>query len=230
MKIVLIHPPLDDPTLPYHSIAYLRGHLAHNGFHDVSARDLNVEFVNYCLEEDVIRQFYDEIDARQKRFASRGGLAFNEQEEFYQLWSAERVDPRLVREAAAVQRNYDAFIDFDAYHHSVVRLRRHFQMLGALCYPAEIHEFKYKSRGRYSIYHLNDLFNAELCSRVCYPIERFFHDRCAEDPDLSSGDCIGMSIVYDHQLLPALHLMRLIRNRWPEKLLLLGGTGMQPSL
>ena len=35
MNITLAHPPLDDPTLPYHSTAYLAGHLAHNGFRDV---------------------------------------------------------------------------------------------------------------------------------------------------------------------------------------------------
>jgi hypothetical protein len=59
MNITLIHPPLDDPTLPYHSTAYLAGHLNHNGFSNVVMRDLNVEFVNYCITEPAVSFFYE---------------------------------------------------------------------------------------------------------------------------------------------------------------------------
>jgi len=51
MRLTLVHPPFDDPTLPYHSTAYLTGHLMHTGFHEVATRDLNIEFINYALEE-----------------------------------------------------------------------------------------------------------------------------------------------------------------------------------
>jgi hypothetical protein len=60
MRLVLAHPPLDDPTLPYHSTAYLAGHLVHNGFTDVVTRDINIEFVNWTFEADVLHAFYDE--------------------------------------------------------------------------------------------------------------------------------------------------------------------------
>jgi hypothetical protein len=36
MKITLIHPPLDDPTIPYHSFDLPRWTFAHNGFKDVA--------------------------------------------------------------------------------------------------------------------------------------------------------------------------------------------------
>jgi anaerobic magnesium-protoporphyrin IX monomethyl ester cyclase len=226
VKIVLIHPPLDDPTLPYHSTAYLRGHLQHNGFENVATRDLNIEFVDYCLDPDVAQEFSDEIESRAKRFECRQGLTFTQQEEFYSVWSAGRLDASAAGRAAATLRSRESFIDFDGYRASVEQIRRHFHMLGTLCYPADIQDFKIRGRGRYSIYHLNDLFNPDLCSRVCYPIERFFFDRCAGDAELLSAGCIGMSVVYDHQLLPALHLMRLMRDRFPDKLLLLGGTAI----
>ncbi|MBZ5532819.1 MAG: radical SAM protein [Acidobacteriia bacterium] len=224
MKITFIHPPLDDPTIPYHSTAYLRGHLLQNGFENISTRDLNVEFVNYCLEDDVIHDLSDEVEHRLDALSLQGGLSFSEQEEFYSLWSAEKGDPGAIQQAAATMRSREAFTNYDVYRDSVKHLRRHFRTVGALCYPSEIQDFKMKSRGRYSIYHLNDLFNPDLCSKICYPIEKFFFDRCASDKDLLSSDCIGMSIVYDHQLLPGLHLLRLMKKRWPEKLFLLGGT------
>jgi hypothetical protein len=45
---------LDDPTVPYHSTAYLKGHLAANGFDDVTLRDVNVEYVNWLLRPDTV--------------------------------------------------------------------------------------------------------------------------------------------------------------------------------
>jgi anaerobic magnesium-protoporphyrin IX monomethyl ester cyclase len=224
MKITFVHPPLDDPTIPYHSTAYLRGHLLQNGFENISTRDLNVEFVNYCLEAAVTSRFSDEVKSRLDAFASQGGLSFSEQEEFYSLWAAEKSDPEAIKRAVATMRNPETFTDYDVYGQSVKRLRRHFRLLGALSYPAEIQDFKMKGRGRFSIYHLNDLFSPDLNAKVCYLLERFFFDRCADDQDLQSSDCIGMSIVYDHQLLFGLHLLRLMKKRWPEKLFLLGGT------
>jgi hypothetical protein len=41
MKIVLIHPPLDDPTIQY-ATAYLAGHLRAKGLDDVVMRDVNI--------------------------------------------------------------------------------------------------------------------------------------------------------------------------------------------
>jgi hypothetical protein len=60
MQLTLIHPPFDDPTLPYHSTAYLAGHLMHCGFSEVVTRDLNIEFINYALEEASVESFYSE--------------------------------------------------------------------------------------------------------------------------------------------------------------------------
>lgn len=39
MKWVLAHPPLDDPTIPNHSTAYLAGHRAHCGFTGIKGRN-----------------------------------------------------------------------------------------------------------------------------------------------------------------------------------------------
>src|SRR5438270_1305346 len=105
MKIALVHPPLDDPTIPYHSTAYLCGQLLHNGFDQVSTRDLNIEFMNYCLEENVVNAFQGEIDLRLKNFEAKSRLPFVEQEEFYSLWSASRPGPAAIQQAVSNLRN-----------------------------------------------------------------------------------------------------------------------------
>jgi anaerobic magnesium-protoporphyrin IX monomethyl ester cyclase len=226
MKITFIHPPLDDPTIPYHSTAYLRGHLAQSGFRDVTTRDLNVEFVNYCLEEGVAKEFSKEAGRRLLMLQSRSALDFEQQEQFYALWAAAAADASSLRRAAAFLRDKQAFIHFDTYRESVGQMEQYFQLLASLCYPADVLNFKLRNHGRYSIYNLNDLFNKDLCRRICYPLEKFFFDRCVSDAGLQSSDCIGISIVYDHQLLSSLHLARLIKTNWPEKLILIGGTSV----
>lgn len=226
MKITLIHPPLDDPTIPYHSTAYLAGNLHHNGFTDVGMRDLNVEFVNYCLEPDTVNAFYEEGEHRLRGQSQAASLGFQDQEQYYALSIAPRVDAVELQRATMAFRKRDTFLDYPTYIRNVNRLTAYFGFLGALSYPADIDSFTIKTRGRVSTYNLADLLNADLAARVCYPLVRYFEDRLRHDVDISTTDLFGISIVYDHQLLYALHLARLFRQRWPEKPIVLGGTAI----
>ncbi len=226
MKITLMHPPLDDPTLPYHSNAYLMGHLVHNGFTDVSMRDVNVEFVNYCLEEENINTFYEEGNRRLREFEKRPALSFKEQEEFYALWAANRVDNLDLRNSLHAFRNKDSFLDFSGYLKNVNHVLRYFGFLGALSHPTEIANFKQMSRARYSIYNLRDMFNEQLSEQICYPFLKFFRERLVPDAEFAATDCFGISMVYDHQLFHSLALARALKRQWPDKLVLLGGTSI----
>ena len=76
--------------------------------------------------------------------------------------------------------------------------------------------FRQSTRGRYSLYNLRDLFDADLARRACHAFDRFLDERLANDAGLARTDCLGISIVYDHQLLHALHLARWFKRRWPE--------------
>ena len=58
------------------------------------------------------------------------------------------------------------------------------------------------------------------------PFVQFFEEQVVRDPEFSNTDCFGISIVYDHQMVHALWLARELKRRWPEKLLLLGGTSI----
>jgi anaerobic magnesium-protoporphyrin IX monomethyl ester cyclase len=226
MKIMLIHPPLDDPTIPYHSTAYLAGHLRHNGFSDVTTRDINIEFVNYCLDAERVTVFNSEIERKLHQFEAKPLLDLLEQEEFLGLWKTIKGDVDAPRKAAMQMRRMDTFLDYNIYIESVRTLERYFRLLGALSYPSEIRRFRQYSMGNYSIYNFNDLFNAELADRTCHPMVQYFQDRLLVDPDFLESNCIGISIVYDHQLMYALWLARTLKRRWPDKLIVLGGTAV----
>lgn len=226
MRIVLAHPPLDDPTLPYHSTAYLAGHLAHCGFDQVGIRDTNIEFVNWLLEREVVDALYEEADRRLAALGSKGSLSFQEAEEYFGLWSQPRLTREELRLAVDTMRDPVRFLDYEDYKESVSNLLRYQGFLGALSFPSEVSNFRQSTRGRFSPYNLRDLFDEGLTRRICDPFDRFLESRLAHDGELGAADCIGISIVYDHQLFHALHMARWLKRRWPEKTLLFGGTSI----
>jgi anaerobic magnesium-protoporphyrin IX monomethyl ester cyclase len=226
MKLTLLHPPLDDPTIPYHATAYLKGHLVHSGFNDVHTRDVNVEFVNWCLEEENVYRFYQEIETRLDRFQAHPTLNYLQQLEFLELWSHQRRDiPALLR-VREEMRSMPAFLDYPRYVNNVRVLNQYFSSLGALTFPASIHNMQHSSKANFSIYNLRDLFDRESNDRACGLFATFFTEQLARDPLFSSTDCFGISVVYDHQLRHALWLAQAIRDRWPEKTIFLGGTAI----
>lgn len=226
MKMTLIHPPLDDPTIPYHSLAYLLGHMAHNGLTDVTIRDINIEFVNYCLERENIDGFYEEGEDRLRRYGAAGGLSFREQESYITLWSHDRLPADEVLGAVRGMRERESFLDYPTYLKNVGVLLKYFNHLGALSYPSEFAHFRQMSRARYSVYNLDDLLNPQLSEGICHSFGRFFRERLAADPVFLETDCFGISIVYDHQLGHALYLARCIKERWPDKRVIFGGTSV----
>jgi radical SAM family protein len=226
MRLTLIHPPLDDPTQPYHSLAYLAGQLLHSGFKDSAIRDINIEFVNYCLEESQINSFNAEIQNELCALSSKPKLGFINQEEYYALWSAPQLDPADIKRAVDGLRTREVFLDFPTYLKNAQLLADYFTSLGSLSYPSELINLKQRSRSRYSVYHLNDLLNFDLAARTCAPFTRFFEERLQFDQGFAHTDCFGFSIVYDHQLSHALYLAKLLKDRFPDKRVVLGGTSI----
>jgi hypothetical protein len=58
------------------------------------------------------------------------------------------------------------------------------------------------------------------------PFVDYFEQRLRRDPDFTDADLFGISVVYDHQLIHALHLARMLKRTWPGKRVVFGGTAM----
>jgi anaerobic magnesium-protoporphyrin IX monomethyl ester cyclase len=226
MKMTFIHPPLDDPTIPYHSLAYLAGHLKHNGFNDFTVRDVNIEFVNYCFEPANINSFYEEGEERLVDLAKLDSLNFYEQENYISLWSYKRGSEEALLEAVRGLREREAFLDYRTYQKNVDLILNYFAFLGMLSYPSEFAHFRQMTRAKFSIYHLDSLLSTKLNSDICRLFGRFFDERLANDPVFMETDCFGISMIYDHQLMHAIYLARAIKERWPDKTIIFGGTAI----
>lgn len=225
MDITLLVPPLTDPTTPYHAPAYLLGHLRHAGFSG-AIRDLNIEFIDWCLRDEGGEVVAEEAQRRLSALLGLQHLDFQQQEALHALNTAAPAEPAALASAVAVLRHGQAFLDYDSYRRAVETVTRHLRFVGALCYPGEIANGRLTSRGRFSIYNLDDLFDERLASRACRPVELFFDACLRQDTRLAQSSMFGFSVTYDHQWLPAVHLARLLRRTWPDKPILLGGTAV----
>src|SRR5215813_7871902 len=226
MKILLIHPPLDDPTLPYHSGAYLKGHLALNGFSDVHLRDINIEYINHLFQQETLQELYDAAERRLSHLTRKPALDFQEQDEYFELLTAPRRTHSELAQALNFFRSRKTFLDYGMYVRYLTVLREHVRFVGALSYPADNSELTQRSQGKFSLYHLQDLLNDELGHRVCLPFTSYFENKLAGDVQFQAADLIGLSVVYDHQLYHSFHLARLIRKQWPGKRVIFGGTAI----
>jgi len=222
--LTLIHPPLGDPTVPYHSTAYLAGSMIANGFGAPTQRDANAEFVSWCLSEPTFLRMVDEAQTGEGRLAAQGELSLDEQGEYYALWCRGEVDFAELAQAIATQKNLSEFLDFDAYVRSVQVICDYFDLIGALSYPGAIENFALVSNRRFSFTNFADLMNDGLSRRVCGLFYRFLDEVWLRDPAIRGTDCFGISVTYQHQLYHALALARWIREVWPEKKVVLGGT------
>jgi anaerobic magnesium-protoporphyrin IX monomethyl ester cyclase len=226
MHITLIHPPFSDVTGPYHSNAYLLGQLRQKGFSGADNRDLNIECADYLLEPQVIRSLSSEADRRLSELSRKPFLGFMQQQEYYGLVKAQIPEPTVIRSAARDLRDEKAFLDYDRYQASVGALEDYFGFLGALCYPARLPHFQFVAEGRFSPARLSDITDRDLAARACFLLERYFTERLAGDAGFENTSIFGISITYDHQLLPAVHLARLLKARWADKRVILGGTAI----
>jgi radical SAM superfamily enzyme YgiQ (UPF0313 family) len=212
--------------MPYHATAYLAGHLRSSGFHDVTMRDVNIEYVNHCLKPDTIRWVYEEIDSKIAAFNQTRELTYVEQEAYYRFAAKPRLSTQQILDAASTLRNKDCFLDYPNYLKSTSTLVMYMGIIGDLCYPAEHSGFAQVYGDRISLASLDDLFNESLSDRICFTFNKYFHDHIANDPDYEASNLLGISIVYDHQLFHALHFARLIKKQWPLKKIVLGGTAI----
>lgn len=226
MKLMLIHPPLDDPTVPYHSTAYLKGHLNANGFHDVAMRDVNIEYVNWLLQPDTVAAMNELASVKLKDISCGSALGYQAQEAYFGLLATGRCDPHDIERAAKELRASESFLQFPRYMKNLDALTNYMGTLGVLSNPAEHSGFSQMTRGRYSTSSMLDLLDPELGERVCLPFVRYFEETIASDPGFIAADLFGISIVYDHQLYHAFHFARMLKRRWPEKRLVFGGTAI----
>jgi hypothetical protein len=223
-EIFLLQAPITTPTEPPMGITQLAGYLRSHGL-DLTVSDFNVQFFDALMTRSSMARALS-IAHRQlgalsaDRLRPPGILAYVP---LLQHASLEDL-PERIEPAMAVFRDPSRFFDFGQYFEAARIARRAMGLVSATISPFQL-DFTEVSSLLHNFDRSSDLFRAIddfVALEENLPLEILNHLL----DDLFRGRrprVVGISITYAHQLFLGMVLARLVRTRFPEVCLALGG-------
>lgn len=220
-SILFLYPPTADPTGPYLSIPYLVAAVRAQG-HRADVLDLNILGYRSLLRRSTLERIADECRERVARLP-QDGLRFQHAAEYLALQLALADADRVVAgiDAAVVGlRDPAQFYDRARYDEIVRTLDGALNLISARHHPLELAFTTMRTP-----FHLND---ADEIVREGQPSANPFYASYLEHlvPRLEreKPDVVGISATFNAQLLQAFTLGRLVKERFPDVHVTLGGT------
>jgi radical SAM superfamily enzyme YgiQ (UPF0313 family) len=221
MKTLLAFPPASDPGHPPLGIASLAGLLRSRG-EDVTLLDLNVLSYSYLLSAERLRACSEKISGRTAELEERAELEPDAAEEYRLLvksvlpadYLAEAV-PRAVRDL----RKPSTYASRPRYARAAELVRRGMELVSAAHFPV-----RWYARG-FSMSHLPTR-SAEVLQAVSDGQENIFRPFFESQLDPLATirfDVVGISLNYYCQLIPAMTLAQMVKERFPDSVLTVGG-------
>lgn len=225
MNISLLFPPSWHPSQPYLSIPCLSAFLEQAGVPVREQRDLNIELLDRVLTKNyglvIHQQLIDCVKRLEKSFDGETGSG---SKEHYAkaVESLERF-PFLIDEiepAKAVLRGED-FFNEERYRESLFVIDRWLDVVSSLFFPTRMTVVD--NQLSYSIYSSRDIIKAlhdETQNPYLDLYRRFFLPGFIQNPP----DFVGVSITATSQIIPGLTLCRLIKEKFPQVHVTVGGS------
>lgn len=225
MNISLLFPPSWHPSQPYLSIPCLSAFLEQAGVPVREQRDLNIELLDRVLTKNyglvIHQQLIDCVKRLEKSFDGETGPG---SKEHYAkaVESLERF-PFLIDEiepAKAVLRGED-FFNEERYRESLFVIDRWLDVVSSLFFPTRMTVVD--NQLSYSIYSSRDIIKAlhdETQNPYLDLYRRFFLPGFIQNPP----DFVGVSITATSQIIPGLTLCRLIKEKFPQVHVTVGGS------
>ena len=221
--VLLIFPPLWEPSQPYLSTATLVAYLRHHGY---GARqvDANLEFFCNRLHPEFIRGVLPRLKHKIDILERRPVLDGDAQKQYDVLVNAHLASGpmmSLLPDALAFFRSPNRFYDFNGYVQAKKVLNRTIEIISASCFPTQVSFNNVVSN--YSDEHLDEIMLAVSDSNE-NPFLNFYLDRLAAWMGPTPPSIVGLSITGTSQIIPGLTLARLIKHLYPGTHLVLGGS------
>lgn len=210
----LIFPPFADPTWPYVSLPTLKGYLAKRGI-GVTVKDFNIEGLHFLLAGETMAEWRQRLTDRFRELNRTGRLTLYEQMEYRRVAEALSLC-RDFSECLSVMRDPNKFYNKKSYLRSRDGFEELFLVMEAVFFP-----FRF---GFNRAAHLVAPWDFDLLSHYvsekCSPFDRFYRRRLN---DLADARFIGISLTFISQIPEAFYLCRMLRQRFPDCFLMLGG-------
>ena len=196
MKVALVYPPLADATQPYSSLAALAGFLRSRGHHDLVLQDANVEFVLRTL-------------TREHMIAAASGLTDDNPLASVRL------------KAPVVCAGIDAAV-------ADLRSRETYSNLGRLNHARRIVQDAWEILNETELGVRPETWSAAELDRLARgrganPFFSYLEEISLPALESNAPDAVGISITYRSQILPAITLALLVKQRMPAVTVIFGG-------
>jgi len=218
MKLLLIYPPFADPTQPYAALPLLKSYLTARGF-DVKLIDLNIAAIHYVLHN--LPQWQVKVQALYHQFNSKLSLTLIEQLHFLKLEEAMRILERLntnTEKLFAVFSDKKAFYQYPLYYQATRDAEKIFQVLNSLFFP---YQYGFNQAGHFLLPWSWSMLES-YCTSGASPLADFYTEFFT-DALLKDVDTIGISLTFISQFGESFYLSRFLKQRAPDKYLLMGG-------
>lgn len=222
MKTYLVFPPHWTATEPYLSCPTLTAFLRQHG-QEVVQQDANIEFYHHILSEEYLARARDEVQQRFDRLEEKETLTLEEQERYQVYTQALLPADTAVANIEQSLLDYkipEIFFDLNEYY----RMGRfHFaalKLVSALHHPSTFTFSEYTSRYRFGS--SAEVFRAAEDRNENMFIE-FFEEQVLPKIETYGPGILGISISSPHQIIPAFTLALLVREKWPEIHIVVGG-------
>lgn len=228
LNVEFVYTPTADPTCPWGSLHMLKGYLNDNSDHDVTVRDLNIEWLEYLRSARKLNDVSTLISDKLAYFEAKPNLTGAEQFAYYRLLNPVPVpDPSKLDTAFSVMKSNEDFYDKDMYYDSLSVMKQWESSLSRVTYPGVFDKFSRYGFGPYrnptsSKDIIDETTDAELGFFKSF-LKEIYLPSIADNPP----DVVGISIPFRFQFWHSVAYARFMREQFPDVKIVVGGTALQ---
>jgi radical SAM superfamily enzyme YgiQ (UPF0313 family) len=225
LRVLLVFPPQGHPTQPYLALPSLKAWLAQHEFTGATVWDLNLEAYDRLVSNDRLGLALERIRARGEDWGldDQEHLHPDDLDRFRLHADALAAGPYLAAhadEAKTVMRDKEAFYDRQRYLWAMRTFEAGLKLISTEYHPSLWTAHNYTQRT--SIDNADDLF-AGVDDVPANVFSEFFEQHALPRIEREMPDVLGISVTYGSQMVPALTLAGMVKERWPGIHITLGG-------
>lgn len=215
-----MQPPPGDLTGPYPALPYLKSFAQQDGY-KVRVLDLGIEALYFLVKENQIQDLLDRAEAMRRQLEEKRSLDPSEQHHYALLLMAMGLGlkPDLINRALSLCKDGKKFYDYRLYKESCRFLDAFYRFLSAAHYPTIVTPSEYPTaRTLQTMEKVLAHRDRTLNPYIDYYKKILFPKVADEAPSV-----IGLSMVFASQSVQALVLGSLLKERFPEIHVTMGG-------
>jgi anaerobic magnesium-protoporphyrin IX monomethyl ester cyclase len=220
LDALLLQPPPGDLTGPYPALCYLKSFAAAKNYH-VGVKDLSIDAFYHLSRPEQVQHFTEQATEQLKKLELKDFLNSNEQHHYHLLLSAvgAGLTTNLQDQITAYFKNSTHFYDYRSYQKGCRLLDAFYRLLSAVHYPTIVTSSEYPTATMLKTMPMV----LEHCRRQVNPYIHYFKDVLIPHIAAVNPPVIGISMVFASQSVQALVLGKLLKKRFPDSHIILGG-------